>query len=149
MPQPVMLKKQKLNGSMRPTRPFRTNTQKRCPFHYRGLECKSRKSRAALGLVKLEARWCHQGPRFLPSFYSIGLNLQASSSHDYKIFAEFPGIQLDKTMFSRGTGSFKYKKSFLRSFWLITPLISMTGTGSSYTHAEFKHWPGCRITTMA
>ena len=29
----------------RPMRPFRTNTQKRCPFHYRGLECKSRKSR--------------------------------------------------------------------------------------------------------
>ena len=29
----------------RPTRPFRTNTLKRCPFHYRGLECKSRKSR--------------------------------------------------------------------------------------------------------
>ena len=29
----------------RPTRPFRTNTQKRCPFHYRGLECKSRRSR--------------------------------------------------------------------------------------------------------
>ena len=28
-----------------PTRPFGTNTQKRCPFHYRGLECKSRKSR--------------------------------------------------------------------------------------------------------
>ena len=29
----------------RPTRPSRTNTQKRCPFHYRGLECKSQKSR--------------------------------------------------------------------------------------------------------
>ena len=29
----------------RPTRPFKTNTHKRCPFHYRGLECKSRKSR--------------------------------------------------------------------------------------------------------
>ena len=29
----------------RPTRPFGTNTPKRCPFHYRGLECKSRKSR--------------------------------------------------------------------------------------------------------
>ena len=40
-----MLKKLKLNGSIRPTRPFRTNTQKRSPFHYRGLECKSRKSR--------------------------------------------------------------------------------------------------------
>ena len=24
---------------------FRNNTQKRCPFHYRGLECKRRKSR--------------------------------------------------------------------------------------------------------
>ena len=28
----------------RPIRPYRTNTQKRYPFHYRGLECKSRKS---------------------------------------------------------------------------------------------------------
>ena len=29
----------------RPTRPSRTNTPKICPFHHRGLECKSRKSR--------------------------------------------------------------------------------------------------------
>ena len=29
----------------KPTRPSRINTQKRCPFQYRGLECKSRKSR--------------------------------------------------------------------------------------------------------
>ena len=29
----------------RPTRRFRTNTKKRRPFHYRGLKCKSRKSR--------------------------------------------------------------------------------------------------------
>ena len=28
-----------------PIRPSRTNTPKRCPFHYRELECKSRKSR--------------------------------------------------------------------------------------------------------
>ena len=45
MPQPVMLKKLKLNGSMNTTKPSRTHTQKRCPFHYRGLDCKSRKSR--------------------------------------------------------------------------------------------------------
>ena len=32
-----------------PTRPFRTNTQKRCPPHYRRLECKSRKSRNTWG----------------------------------------------------------------------------------------------------
>ena len=29
----------------RPTRPSRANTPKRCPFHHRGLGCKSRKSR--------------------------------------------------------------------------------------------------------
>ena len=29
----------------RSTRPYRTNTPKRCSSHYRGLECKSRKSR--------------------------------------------------------------------------------------------------------
>ena len=33
----------------RPSRPFITNTQKRCPFHYRGLECKSRNSRNTWG----------------------------------------------------------------------------------------------------
>ena len=32
MPQPVMLKKLKLNGSMKTYKTFRTNTQKRCPF---------------------------------------------------------------------------------------------------------------------
>ena len=31
--------------AIRPTRPSRINTPKRCPFHYRGLEGKSRKSR--------------------------------------------------------------------------------------------------------
>ena len=40
-----MLKKQKVNGSMKTSKTFRTNTQKRCPFQHRGLECKSRKSR--------------------------------------------------------------------------------------------------------
>ena len=45
MPQPVTLKSWSWTVLWRPTRPFRTNTQKRCPFHYRGLECKHRKSR--------------------------------------------------------------------------------------------------------
>ena len=34
-----MLKKLKLNGSMKTYKTF-YNTQKRCPFHHRGLECK-------------------------------------------------------------------------------------------------------------
>ena len=42
MPWPAMLKKLKLNGLWRLTRLSRTNTQKRHPFHFRGLECKSR-----------------------------------------------------------------------------------------------------------
>ena len=29
----------------RPTKPSRSNTQRRCPFHYRGLECKNKKLR--------------------------------------------------------------------------------------------------------
>ena len=47
MPQPVTLKKLKLNGSMRTYKIFlkQTSPQKRCSSHYRGLECKSRKSR--------------------------------------------------------------------------------------------------------
>ena len=45
MPQPVMLRSWPWMVLWRPTRPCRTNTQKRCPFHSRGLECKSRKSR--------------------------------------------------------------------------------------------------------
>ena len=32
-------------AAWRPKRPFRANTPERCPFHYRGLECKSRMSR--------------------------------------------------------------------------------------------------------
>ena len=44
-----MLKTRKLTGSGKTCRrPSRTNTQQRCPFHYRGLECKSRKSRYTL-----------------------------------------------------------------------------------------------------
>ena len=45
MAQPVMLKKLNWTVLWRRTRPSRTKTQKPCPFHYRGLECKSRRSR--------------------------------------------------------------------------------------------------------
>ena len=66
----------------RPTRPFRTNTEKRCPFHYMGLECKSRKfSNAWKWKVKvkslsrvrlLETPWtaAHQAPP------SMGFSMQ-------------------------------------------------------------------------
>ena len=44
-PNPEYWRSWSLMVPWRPTRPFRTNTQKWCPFHYRGLECKTRKSR--------------------------------------------------------------------------------------------------------
>ena len=56
MPEPVILKKLKMMVLWRPTRPFRTNTQRRCPFHYRGLECKSRKSRNTWSNRKIWSR---------------------------------------------------------------------------------------------
>ena len=40
----IKLKKLTLNVLWRPTRPSGANTQKRCPFHCRGLEWKNRKS---------------------------------------------------------------------------------------------------------
>ena len=40
-----MPNKLKLTVLWRPIRPSRTNTKKRCPFHHRGLECKSRRLR--------------------------------------------------------------------------------------------------------
>ena len=42
MPQPVMLKKLKLNSyeDLQDLLELTPNTQKRCHFHYRGLECK-------------------------------------------------------------------------------------------------------------
>ena len=45
VPQPVCWRSWSRTVLWRPTRPSRTNTQKRCPFHHRGLECKSRKPR--------------------------------------------------------------------------------------------------------
>ena len=45
VPQPVCWRSWSWTVLWRPTRPSRTNTQKRCTFHHRGLECKRRKSR--------------------------------------------------------------------------------------------------------
>ena len=54
----------------RTTRPPRTNTKKiRCPFHHRGLECKSRKSRDTWSnwrIWPLSTKWGRQGLTVLP-----------------------------------------------------------------------------------
>ena len=40
MPQALMLKSWSWTILWRPTRPSRTNTKNRCPFHHRGLKCR-------------------------------------------------------------------------------------------------------------
>ena len=63
MPQPVTLKKLKLNGSMKTYKTFRTNTPKGCAFHYRGLECKRRNSRNTRSYRKIwpwSTEWSRQ-----------------------------------------------------------------------------------------
>ena len=61
MSQPVTLKSWSWMV-WRHTRSFRTNTQKRCPFHYRGLECKRRKSRNTWGYRQIW-RWSTEWSR--------------------------------------------------------------------------------------
>ena len=51
----------------RPMRPSRTNTNKRCPFHYRGMECKSRKSGDIWNVWPWSTKWSREkANRVLP-----------------------------------------------------------------------------------
>ena len=52
-----------------PTRPSRTNTNKRYPFHFRGLECKSRKSKDTWGTDKFGLGVQNEAGQRLTEFY--------------------------------------------------------------------------------
>ena len=60
----------------RPIRPFRTNTQKRCSFHYSGLECKS----SSLRLMFIESVMPSSHLIFCWPFSSCPQSLPASES---------------------------------------------------------------------
>ena len=74
-------------AAWRPTRPSRTNTQKRCLFHYRGVECKSRKSRNTWSNRQIwpwSTEWSRaKANRILPreSMYMLLLLLLSHFSH--------------------------------------------------------------------
>ena len=57
MPQPLVPKKLKLNASVNTYKTFYNSHQKRCPFHHRELECKSRKSRDTWSNRHLATKW--------------------------------------------------------------------------------------------
>ena len=64
-------------------RPFRTNTQNRCPFHYRGLECKSRKSRKPGVTGKFGLRtWNKAGQRVIEFCQENTLVTETPSSNN-------------------------------------------------------------------
>ena len=77
----------------RPTRPSRTNSQKRCPFHYRGLECKNRKSRDTWSNRQIwpwSIKWSRaQANRVLPrentghSKHTLPTTQEMTSTHRY------------------------------------------------------------------
>ena len=52
-----------------PTRPSRTNTKNRCPFHHRGLEWKSRKSRDIWSNRQVGLRVKNEARQSLTEFY--------------------------------------------------------------------------------
>ena len=52
----------------RPTRPSRTNTQNRCPFHYRGLECKIRSQEIPRITGKLDLKLQNEAAQSLTEF---------------------------------------------------------------------------------
>ena len=64
-------------------RPSRTNTKKRCPFHYRGLECKSRKSRNTGVTVK------------------FGLGVQNEAGQRLIEFCQENGLVITNTLFQQ------------------------------------------------
>ena len=65
------------------TRSFRGDTPKRCPFHYRGLECKSRKSRDT---------W---------SYRQIGLGVQNEAGQTLIEFCQENALVIANTLFQQ------------------------------------------------
>ena len=68
----------------RPTRPSRTNTQKRSPFHHGGLECKSRKARELHGVTA-----------------KFGLGVQNEAGQRLKEFCQENTLVIANTLFQQ------------------------------------------------
>ena len=78
--------------SWRPTRPSRTNTPKRCPFHYRGLECKSRKSRNTWSFRQIWPGVQNEAGQRLIEFYQenavVIATTREDSTHGHHLFQQ-------------------------------------------------------------
>ena len=123
-------------GLWKPTRPSRTNTPKRYPFHYKGLGCKSRKSRDTWSNRQIwawsaECSNCHRIA--LISYASkvmlkiLQARIQQYANCDFQMFklelekAEEPEIKMPTS-----AGSSKKKKSSRKISALLTTQKSLT-----------------------
>ena len=114
----------------RPMRPSRTNTQKRRPFHYRGLECKSRKSRntwsnSKFGLgIRNEAgqrltEFCQENARVIANTlfqqHKRRLHMDItrwSTSKSYWLYSLQPKMEKLYTVSKNKTGSWLWLRSW-------------------------------------
>ena len=87
--QPLMPKKLKLNGSMKTYISYRTNTPKRCYFHYRGLGCKSRKQETPAVTDKFGLGVQNQAEQRLTMFYQENVLITENivfQKHERKLY---------------------------------------------------------------
>ena len=141
MPQPLVLKKLKLNCFLwRPTRPSRTNTQKGCPFHYRVLECKSRKSRDTCSNRQIwpwSTKWSRaKANRVLP---------REHITHSKSLpTTEEKTLHMDITRWSI------LKSEWLYSFQLKTEKLYIVSKNKTGNWLWLRSWtPYCKIQTWA
>ena len=107
----------------RPTRPSRTNTPKRCPFHFRGLECKSRKSRNTWSNRQIwpwRTEWNRaKANRVLPREHT-GHNLQRNHK---KVFQRRCITFLSYQQWKRSSFSINICRFFLSFFLSLTAVL--------------------------
>ena len=134
----------------RPRRCSRTNTQKICPFHFRGMECKSRKSRNTWSNKQTwpwSIEWSRaKANRVLPR------ELTGHSKHPLSTTQE-KTLHMDITIWSITKSDWLYslqpKKEKLYQFssvqslsrvWLFaTPWITAWQTSQSITNSQSSH----------
>ena len=133
-------------GLWKPTRPSRTNTPKRYPFHYKGLGCKSRKSRDTWSNRQIWA-WsaeCSNCRRIALISYAskvmlkiLQARIQQYANCDFQMFklelekAEEPEIKMPTS-----AGSSKKKKSSRKISALLTTQKSLCGSQQTVENSE-------------
>ena len=150
-----MLKKLKLNGSVKTTRSSRTNSQKRCLFHYRILECKSRKSRNTWSNRQIwpwSTKWSKsKANRVFPRVYTGHSKHPLRTTQEKTLYMDItrwstqksnwlyslqPRMEKLYTVSKNKTGSWLWLRSWTH-YWKIQTKTEESGVN----HLTFQVWP--------